>query len=436
MGVLIQPPGDPGHPGGNRRTYVRVNFRGHRKTRVFNSAKAAEAYAAQVEAHLKLGKVEEVFASQAAPIHQAPATPPATFAQAAERYKAVDGATWKAGTTETYTNMLDKHILSAFGSRPLSDITRADIEAWWAVLRGKGYSHIHLSKIRVVLDGVFKRAVASDLTDRNPVDAIRGRLGREDREVRQAEWLTEAELAKVLAVAKEREPRHFPFFLLLATGGLRFGEAHGLQVPDVDAAGCRLHIRRGLRKHRVASPKSAKARTVYLPHSTVAVLRDWMQIIRAEAAVRGEEPRWLFPGATGTPADEAPIRTAFQRCLKAAGITRHIRPHDLRHPYASLAIQRGVPLLKVSRQLGHASVSITFDVYGHLAPDAGQEVAEAWEAILTAPTRNPSATAAPEFAYLPEKTASRVNAYFPADAGLPRADADSMGSAPARQPGR
>lgn len=61
-----------------------------------------------------------------------------------------------------------------------------------------------------------------------------------------------------------------------------------------------------------------------------------------------------------------------------------------------LALQRGVPLLQVSRQLGHASIAITADVYGHLAPDAGQEVAAAWEAILTAPGRNPRATPAHE----------------------------------------
>ncbi len=68
MGVRIQRPGEPGHPGGNRRTCVRTNHQGRRLTRVFNSTEAAQAYANQIEAHLKLGNIEAVFTppSQAA----------------------------------------------------------------------------------------------------------------------------------------------------------------------------------------------------------------------------------------------------------------------------------------------------------------------------------------------------------------------------------
>ena len=72
-----------------------------------------------------------------------------------------------------------------------------------------------------------------------------------------------------------------------------------------------------------------------------------------------------------------------------------MRVHDLRHTYVSLALQRGVPLMVVSRQLGHASIAITADTYGHLAPDATREAAEAWEAILGEHGRNPRATPAP-----------------------------------------
>jgi integrase len=86
----------------------------------------------------------------------------------------------------------------------------------------------------------------------------------------------------------------------------------------------------------------------------------------------------------------------MRRALRAADIQRPIRLHDLRHTHASLALQRGVPLLVVSRQLGHASIAITADVYGHLAADASREAAQAWDAII-APVcsgRNPDATAA------------------------------------------
>lgn len=393
MGVVVQRPGDPGHPGGSRRIYVRVNYKGHRKTRVFNSAKAAENYATTVEALLKLGKVEDVFSVHAPPPEPSPAV---TFAQAAERWLAVDGADLKAGTLDTYGDALRKHLLPAFGPHPLEAITAADMETWWAALRRQGYSHAHLTTIRAVLAGIFRRAVASGLLQRNPADAIAGRLGREDREVRQVEWLTEPELQRLLMEAERRELRAYPLLLILASTGVRIGEALGFQVGDVNLAQSKLYVRRAVRKGRVGSPKSGKPRTVDVPPVTVAVLRGWLDVVRAEAAVRGEEPLWLFPSSSGLPQDDGLARQALQRALLAAGIRRRVRLHDLRHTYSSLALQRGVPLLTVSRQLGHAGIAVTADVYGHLAPDATREAADAWEAILTEPGRNPPATPADE----------------------------------------
>jgi integrase len=392
MGVKIQKPGDPGHPGGNRRIYVRVNYQGHRKTGTFNSTKAAERYAADMEYLLRQGKPEEVF-TEPAPSSAAPVP---TFKEAAERWWAIEGAGFKGGTQDTYRNILDLYVLPAFGPRPITGITITDIETWWATQRASRRSRSYLGNIRGVLAGVFRRAVTSGILGRNPADAIQGSLGRENREVRQAEWLTEPELAAFLSVAREREPRYYPFLLTIASTGLRAGEALALQVGDVDVQHCRLAIRRAIRKHRVGSPKSGKARTVDIPHTSAVALRGWIDTVRAEAAVRGQEATWLFPSGTGQPMDEVPFRAAFRRCLKAAGILRHLRPHDLRHTYASLALQRGVPLLVVSRQLGHASIAITADIYGHLAPDAGRQAADAMEAILTEHSRNPRATPASE----------------------------------------
>ena len=94
--------------------------------------------------------------------------------------------------------------------------------------------------------------------------------------------------------------------------------------------------------------------------------------------------------------DEPRTRKGLGRILPLAGIHRRITPHTLRHTYASLALQRGVPLLLVSRKLGYGSIKVTVDTYGHLAPNATREAAEAWESILSAPTRNPGAALATE----------------------------------------
>ncbi len=245
-----------------------------------------------------------------------------------------------------------------------------------------------------VSGAAFQRAVISGVLSRNPADATRGPLGKENREVRQAEWLTEPELTAFLRVAAQREPSYYPFLLTMATTGLRAGETTGLQVLDVDFERRKLSVRRAIRKYKVGSPKSGKPRTVDVPPVTMTVLREWLDVIRAEAAVRGQEPTWLFPSHTGEPVDEALVRGAFNRSLKAAGILRHVRIHDLRHSYASLALQRGVDLQVVSRQLGHASIAITADICSHLVPEATRAASDAFQAILTAHSRNRGATPA------------------------------------------
>ena len=76
------------------------------------------------------------------------------------------------------------------------------------------------------------------------------------------------------------------------------------------------------------------------------------------------------------------VQCAFSKALRAAGI-RRMRPHDLRHTYATLAIQAGVPLLTVSRQLGHATIGTTVDLYTHAVPGSNRAAADAMEGILT-----------------------------------------------------
>src|SRR5436190_24389120 len=89
---------------------------------------------------------------------------------------------------------------------------------------------------------------------------------------------------------------------------------------------------------------------------------------RARAMSDGKQsPEMVFPSADRTYLDEANVRHMFYRILEKANL-RRIRFHDLRHTFASLLIQQGENLAYVKDQLGHKSISITCDVYGHLVP--------------------------------------------------------------------
>jgi hypothetical protein len=82
-------------------------------------------------------------------------------------------------------------------------------------------------------------------------------------------------------------------------------------------------------------------------------------------------PDWVFPARQGGLLEERNVRHVFKRLLAKATL-RHMRIHDLRHPFASLLLQQGESVVYVKEQLGHGSTQITVDTYGHLIPGANR----------------------------------------------------------------
>jgi integrase len=369
--------------------WVYVNHRGKRKAKRVGvgtaGKKAAQQAAVQIEARLALGDVGIL--EQPKTIPQAP-----SFETVAWEWEKVTSPSWKRGTVITYDGALRHRLLPVFGALRVSEITESLIEHWWAKTRADGLSKRYLDTLRSLLTDILKRAVRQGHIRTNPAECIEGGLGRQDVEPHEADYLVPEDLTKLLDTAKIVTPKEYPIFLTMATAGLRIGEAVGLQVGDLDALNKQVHIRRTVRRGYISSPKNGKGRVVDVPPSTVAVLEGVRQTRQAEAAYSGVEARWLFPGeADGMPITPEEAQGMFRKLLRVAGL-RKIRPHDLRHTYATLAIQAGVPVHIVSRQLGHASISTTCDIYRHSIPGEGRACADAMEAILT--RQQPGATPA------------------------------------------
>ncbi|HSD50467.1 MAG TPA: hypothetical protein VLG48_03590, partial [Candidatus Methylomirabilis sp.] len=272
--------------------WVFVHHQGKRKAKRIGPGKAArdaaKKAAAKIQAKLALGD----FGIAEAP---EPGSVP-TFEQVAKEWEQVAGQGWKKGTQITYADALRSRIHPTFKDLPITDITPERVEAWWTATREDGLSKRRLEILRVILRGVCRRAVRQGFLKANPVEAIEGKLGREDREIRKVDYLVPEDLTTLLATAEQVTPAEYPLFLVMGTAGLRLGEAVALQVGDLDAPGQRLHIPRSVRRGYVSSPKNGKGRVVDLPGPSVAVLARIREIRQAEAAVHGTEARWLFPG--------------------------------------------------------------------------------------------------------------------------------------------
>ena len=185
-------------------------------------------------------------------------------------------------------------------------------------------------------------------------------------------------------------------FTVALSLGLRLGELLGLTWADIelDATPPRLTVHRALKRIDGAglildTPKTkASRRTVHLPASCVAALRAHRARQAAERLHAGQlwvvkplNADLVFRTAFGHALDPDNFRHITYKATDAAGLGRW-SPHELRHSCASLLIAQGIPMKLISELLGHTSIRITSDTYGHLLEPAKAEVADAMDHVL------------------------------------------------------
>jgi integrase len=128
----------------------------------------------------------------------------------------------------------------------------------------------------------------------------------------------------------------------------------------------------------VTTPKSGESRRVDMSRELMQTLKDLHTERQIEAAARGwtETPAWVFCSEVGGLLHPHNIRDrVFYGLLTKAGL-RKVRFHDLRHTFASLLLQNGESIVYVKEQMGHSSIQITVDLYGHLIPGGNKQAVD------------------------------------------------------------
>jgi integrase len=258
-------------------------------------------------------------------------------------------------TRDKYESGLRIWILPRWGQAQLGSITHADVVAWVADIqrtRSAGLTRHTLA----ILSQILELAVRDGRIPRNVARGVR--KPRPSRPVQR--FLTHAEVARL---ARETFAPYDALVLLLAFTGLRFGEAAGLTVGDVDLDRSRISVNWSVTEsasgelHR-DSPKTYRRRTVPIP----AFLCD-----RLAAHTNGRDPdEPLFTSPKGGLLRNSNFRTTiFDPAVTRAGLTP-LTPHNLRDTAASLAVASGANVKSVQWMLGRASAAMTLDVYSGL----------------------------------------------------------------------
>jgi Phage integrase family len=184
--------------------------------------------------------------------------------------------------------------------------------------------------------------------------------------------LTREEAAHLVAISALHFPRWHPWILFALRTGLRLGELLALRWQAVDFHGGFILVDQNLVRGILTSPKSHQRRRVDMSQQLSAALLHWRRRLRARCLKKGVEmSEWVFPSRQGPALEERNVQHVFTRMLLKAEL-RKIRIHDLRHTFASLLLQHGESVVYVKEQLGHSSIQITVDTYGHLIPGANR----------------------------------------------------------------
>lgn len=297
---------------------------------------------------------------------------------------------WKPSWSHRVSIVWNTHVKTEWEQMPVSDVDPDGLRRWVARLSSKRSASTTLKAVNI-MRGILDDAVTDRRIPSNPLNGVEVPK-RHRRKIRRI-YLTASqviafadECANAQSMGRERRA----LVLLLGFCGLRWGEAAALRVGDVDFRAHRVRVASSLVRvgsgYVQGAPKSWETRSVPLPRVVESALREI-------CAGRGSVDR-LFSDASGAPirpqsvGDRSNNRTWWVSALKRLGYAWDDMPspHDLRHTAASIAVHAGANVKALQRMLGHASASMTLDVYADLFDSDLDDVARMVDATVDVET--------------------------------------------------
>jgi integrase len=353
---------------------VAYTHRGKQHIKTFPTKRAATAWRVEMQTEVKRGT-------------HTPAAASPTVAEAGKAWldqAETDGL--ERATVTQYRQHLDRHVVPFIGTEKLAELTPAGVQDFRNRLIRDKRSPVMAKKVVSSLGAILAHAMTAGLAGRNVVrEQSRTRQRRlEQRHDKRLEVgfdiPTKNEIRAMLAAA---QGRWRPLVVTAIFTGLRASELRGLKWKDVNLDKATLTVRqRADRYGEIGSPKSKSAqREIPLAPMVVNTLREWR---------REDELGLVFPNREG----DVESVSNMHRCglgavqVKAGICTNPRQPkyglHSFRHAAASLFIEQGFSPKRVQALMGHSSIQMTFDTYGHLFPsqDSDQEAMRQLQARL------------------------------------------------------
>jgi integrase len=357
--------------------WIFINHNGKRKSKKIGDKKLALEVAKKIEAKLTLGEFDmKPKAETKAP----------TFKSYSEFWlETYIKPIRRQSTYERYSHLLKNQVFARIGKYQITELTRSTIRECLLAIYGQGYSKSTICLVRDVISGPLQFALDDELIKANPASGILKRMSFNRDRGANVNPFTPDEVAAFFETCEKTCLEYYPFFLCAFRTGMRMGELLGLQWGDVDWHGKFIEVKRSYKLKRISETKNGKIRRVDMTDQ----LYDSLRMVYTVEEAAGSS-KFIFH-RKGNPIEQNFIRRVFKRILKAAGL-REIRFHDIRHTFASSLLTDGVTPVYVKEQLGHSSIKMTVDVYGHLIPSSNRDMINKLDAMhpsrtLYAPTK-------------------------------------------------
>ena len=286
----------------------------------------------------------------------------------------------RVATADRYHLMVEQYTIPRIGNIKLTKLTAHDLQKLYKELmengridRKSGHGNPGLSSTTVrsphlMLHNAFERAIKERLIPHNPIeDCIAPKVQKIEMQILPPEHIKD-----YLEAADRRGL--LPMFYLELVSGLRKGELVALQWSDLDEANCTISVSKQASwdaEHQLILSRPKTGNSI----REVSIPQDAVELLKQEHAKHPDNP-WMFPsGRTGEMYHPDSVVTLHKRILKDAGL-EHIRFHDLRHTFATLALQNGVDVKTVSSMLGHYGAGFTLRTYTHVTRQMQQKAAE------------------------------------------------------------
>ena len=285
-------------------------------------------------------------------------------------------------STPKIRSYLDSQLLPAFGDVPLARIDRFLVQEWIEGLvdpedpDARVYAPETIHSWYSTLSTIMKYAAL----DRHiPVSLIgKGTVNLPGKGLDARVFLTLDQLEDFLAIVATQMPYWYPMIKLVSETGLRWGEAAGVPVGNLDLVRGSVLVEQSLKldgrgSWTIGLPKGGRKRRLGLDAETVETLRTHLTAHPSPYTLMGDRAHQLaFLNPDGRPLDRSNFRRDVWRPLidGIAWLPRGLRFHGLRHTHVSILLDLGIPVGDVALRAGHSSTKMTQDRYGHAMPHA------------------------------------------------------------------